>query len=374
MRRTAFIIIAIIPTIALAPGSGHAGELLNETLHTLSDYFRPSGGSSGGGGHSGIKGGRPDSRAPAGLMGDHAHKQGEMMFEYRFMSMDMDDNRVGSTKVSDVASLDASGISFMATPTRMHMDMHMIHMMYGWSDRITLYAMPMWVELTMDHRRRMPLMGDPDFTTSNGGFGDTALGVLWKIYNGDTDELTVNLGFTVPTGDITARTAAPSNGLMPSVELPYPMRLGSGTFDARPGITYKQFWETRSFGMQYQTDLPIGRNFDGYSEGDEHRLNFWLSQRIGVKGKLAFTFRVENLWRSDFDGFDNDLGPANTVISTARTDFRGGYWLNFGYGATWRTPGRIFLIVEIVQPIYQDLNGVQLETDMALFATWSKRF
>ncbi len=30
------------------------------------------------------------------------------------------------------------------------------------------------------------------------------------------------------------------------------------------------------------------------------------------------------------------------------------------------------LNVELVRPVYQDLDGVQLETDFQLFASWSK--
>lgn len=372
MRLSVRCLIAAIVTIVLGSPATCSAESFRESLHTLSDYFRTPGHSGSGHDHGGIKGGRPDTHAPTGIMGDHAHKQGDMMFEYKFMTMDMDGNRVGSQRVSDVAALDASGVSFMATPTRMHMDMHMIHMMYGLTDQITLYAMPMWFELTMDHLRRMPLMGDPDFTTSNDGFADTGLGALWKLYSGDTDELIVNLGCTVPTGNISGRTAAPSNGLMPPALFPYPMRLGSGTFNARPGITYKQYWETRSFGAQYQADLPIGRNYRDYSVSDIHRLNFWGAQRVGREGNLALTFRVENLWASNFGGFDPAFGPNNTVISTARADFRGGYWLNFGYGAIWLTPLGGRFSAEIVHPIYQYLDGVQLETDLSVFASWSK--
>jgi len=32
---------------------------------------------------------RPDSHAPIGVMGDHGHKTGEMMFSYRVMTMNM---------------------------------------------------------------------------------------------------------------------------------------------------------------------------------------------------------------------------------------------------------------------------------------------
>ncbi|MCH1495007.1 MAG: transporter, partial [Rubripirellula sp.] len=39
--------------------------------------------------------GRADKHAPAGLMGDHLHKTGEWMVEYKYMNMYMDGNRAG---------------------------------------------------------------------------------------------------------------------------------------------------------------------------------------------------------------------------------------------------------------------------------------
>lgn len=107
---------------------------------------------------------RPDTHAPAGLMGDHAHKAGEVMAEYKFMTMSMDDNRTGTDKVSDAAALMATGSMgsmFMVAGTRMHM----------------LHLMPMWTSVTMDHRR----MNGTRFRTHNEGFDDMAAGALWLL-------------------------------------------------------------------------------------------------------------------------------------------------------------------------------------------------
>ena len=147
------------------------------------------------------------------------------------------------------------------------------------------------------------------------------------------------------------------------------MRLGTGTFDARPGITFKKYWDMSSFGSQFQTDLPIGRNFDGYSVGNLYRLNFWYSWLLDAEKSFAVTYRVENLWRENFDGFDPDLGANNTVISTARPDMRGGEWLNFGYGATVQLRHGHLLNLEAVHPIYQDVEGIQLEQDWQLYVS-----
>jgi hypothetical protein len=170
----------------------------------------------------------------------------------------------------------------------------------------------------------------------------------------------------VPTGDIYRESTAPTGGMM-FQPLPYPMRLGSGTFNARPGMTYKYFGEWWSSGMQFQTDLPIGRNYRGYSVGDEFRFNSWTS--VLLTDHWAVSLRGEHLWRTAFDG--EDPAATDLLISTNVEAFRGGYWYNLGIGTQWMKDGH-YLNFEIVPTITQDLDGIQLETDFAVIASWSK--
>ena len=183
--------------------------------------------------HDDVKHGRVDTHAPAFLMGDHVHKTGEWMVEYKYANMYMDGNRAGTTRLTDPQSLDFIGTvppgvpgvsAYGATPTSMTMEMHMLHVMRGITDDITAYIMPMWMVNTMDHLRR----NGTTFTTSNKGFSDLHFGALWRFYNGCTDELILNLRFSAPTGDIDNVTSIPTGS--PS-EFPYPMRLGHGTWD-----------------------------------------------------------------------------------------------------------------------------------------------
>ena len=344
---------------------------ISDVEHVFDDPQHDHGGDVGGAEHAHDSlhdwlGNRPDTHAPAALMGDHVHAQGEWMFEYKFMTMFMDDNLEGHTKISDtdVFSVTPPG-TFLVTPTQMWMDMHMLHFMYGYTDNITLYIMPQFYSMTMDHLRA----NTTTFRTHNEGFADLRFGALWKIYEGCNDEVILNLGMSAPTGDIDNRTAG---GAGP--EFPYPMRLGTGTFDLLPGITYKRYSETGSFGAQFQTYLPLGENDNDYSVGEEFKLNFWIARLFGRCDQFAATFRVETFWRENYDGADPGLVPLEGVVSTARPDMRKQFATNLGYGLIWRLPGGSRLNTEISHPIYQDMAGVQLETDYVLNASWSKGF
>ena len=346
-------LVALVSSLAQTSVAGELFEtelgLLNGALDRLDDGDHH---------HSAA---RPDTHAPAGLMGDHVHSAGEVMAEYKFMTMSMDDNRVGNDEVSDIAALTASGVSFMVAPTRMFMDMHMLHVMYAPSDRVTLYMMPMWTSVTMDHRR----MNGTTFRTHNEGFDDMAGGALWLLDQEEDSEWIANLGFSVPTGDLNNTTSRSTGS--PTL-LPYPMRLGSGTFDARPGLTWKGYRDGGSHGIQFQADLPIGTNYRGYSVGDTYTVNGWYSWLLTER--VSTSVRCEGLFRKNFDGADSELNPM--MAPMARTDMRGGDSVNLGLGMLWLLQDGSRLNFEWVLPIHQDLDGVQLETDHMMFVSWSK--
>lgn len=324
-------------------------------------------------GHGGRRS-KADKHAPAGLMGAHVHGQGEVMVEYKYMNMYMDDNRIGTRTIADAATrpivVDGQVTNLGATPTAMTMEMHMVHIMYGVTDDISVYTMLMLPSLTMDHQRgpMNPAGPGTPFTTHNSGFGDTSFGALVRLWNDDDNDFIANLGFSVPTGDIFRTTTVPTNGAL-TQPLPYPMRLGSGTFNARPGVTWKHFTRDGSFGVQFQTDLPFGHNYRGYSVGDTFQLNTWYSHLL--TDNLALSIRLENVWKTNYDGADPET--PNPVISTNVESFRGGYWVNLGIGASALVKGHLFS-VEFVPTLFQDLNGIQLETDWSFIASWSKSF
>ena len=177
----------------------------------------------------------------------------------------MDGMRNGTRRVSETQFFNET--TFNVMPTDMEMDMHMIHGMYGLTDNFTLYTMIMFKSLTMDHVTRTNLR----FRTHNDGLDDIQFGGLWRVHKSCCDELYFNLGFSVPTGNIDNRIPATAPVPPAGAEYPYPMRLGSGTFDFRPGVTYIRKWCCASAGIQFQTDLPVGTNHSGYSEGSEYR-------------------------------------------------------------------------------------------------------
>ena len=67
----------------------------------------------------------------------------------------------------------------------------------------------------------------------------------------------MDLGITAPTGSTTEtdRVLTPMN-MTPTVRIPYAMQLGSGTWDAKPGITYNGNAKNFTWGAQYMGTFP----------------------------------------------------------------------------------------------------------------------
>ncbi len=304
------------------------------------------------------KGNRPDGHAPISVMGDHTHGKGGLMFSYRYMSMDMEDLIIGSDDASPSSILIPNGGSYIVTPINMPMDMHMLGLMYAPSNRITLTAMASYIAMDMDH---ITAIGGA-FTTESSGFGDVKLGMLYKFFNKDRNQLHGNLSISLPTGAIdNADTTAASNGV--DVILPYPMQIGSGTFDATLGVTYLKQYDAFSFGSQFNCLLRIGENSNNYRLGNRYSLNNWLA--IKARNWLSFSVRLEGLLVDEISGANPVLNPA--MIITADTNNSGGTYINSGLGFNLYVSQGSFkdlrLGFEYASPVLQNVNGTQLKTN-----------
>ncbi|MGB1087934.1 MAG: transporter, partial [Alphaproteobacteria bacterium] len=197
----------------------------------------------------------PLKHAPIGVMGDHRHHAGEWMTSYRFMRMEMRGLRDGTNDVSPTdIFVPGKPPTFPVAPTRMTMDMHMLGAMYGWSHHITLMAMVPWLENEMDHH--VTPMPANNFTTKTEGLGDVKLSALMGVETDLPGTTHITLGVSLPTGSIDEKGQTPAG----YVVLPYPMQLGSGTYDALIGGTWQNGQGDWAWGAQYSGVIRLGEN------------------------------------------------------------------------------------------------------------------
>ncbi len=319
-------------------------------------------------GHThGFHTGRVDAHAPIGVMGEHVHKSGEIMLSYRFMFMQMDGNRSGDSQLSDQAVRDSG---FVVVPTDMTMEMHMFGMMYAPTDDVTLMLMIPYVRLAMDHKAGATL-GDVVFTTESEGIGDVKVSSLIKLYRDDHRQFHVNVGLSLPTGNINERGRATPPG---NVVLPYPMQIGSGTVDLLLAGTYVVQFDKCSVGTQANGVVRLHENYRDYSLGNRFAWTGWFQYEWLEQLSSSVRFDYQ-LW-GNIDGADPDLNPA--MVPTADPNRRGGQRLDLLFGLNWMfTDGCLKghrIAVEGGFPIWQKLEGPQLEVDWLITIGWQFAF
>ncbi len=328
-----------------------------------------------------------DSHAPIGVMAEHMHKAGEWMLSYRFKHMSMQDNLMDDSSVTPEKivttvpnrffGLPMQPPTLRVVPVEMTMDMHMFGGMYAPTDWLTLMLMGMYMEKSMDHVTFAGPAGTTSlgtFTTVSAGFGDTRLTGMFRLYNDGMHRLQLNAGLSLPTGSTTeCDTILTPLGTMPTTRLPYPMQLGSGTYDLLPGLVYGGQYEAWGWGAQYTGTFRIGTNSEQYSLGDKHMITAWGSYRW--QPWLSTSVRLEAEYSGRIDGIDPEIVAP---VQTADPDNQGGrnVSLLFGFNLAGQ-PGLLRghrLALEGGFPVYQNLNGPQMESEFVLTAGWQYAF
>ena len=329
-------------------------------------------------------GGGASSHAPIGVMGDHMHKKGEYMFSYRFSHGQMNGSRIGNNHIGTNAIGTGNygmpglmGGKSRIVPTKMNMQMHMFGAMYAPTDWLTLMAMGSYVEKSMDHTTfNMMGGGKSRFNTKSEGIGDTKIGGMFKLFETNLLNINhhahINFNINIPTGSLSERSDVNTpmgTGGQSNIRMPYPMQIGTGTFDALPGLTYTGNYKKLAWGGQYMAEIRMERNQAGYSHGDKHQLTAWGSYEWARY--FSTSARVIYKTQERIKGQDPAI---SAMIQTANPRNHGGRQLGVAFGVNLAGQKGILkghrLSTEIIIPLYRDLHGPQLETDWRIVAGW----
>lgn len=330
---------------------------------------------------------RADDHAPISIMGEHTHKTNEWMLSYRFMQMEMDGMRRGNERIS---ANDVFAANYTVSPENMRMDMHMLGFMYAPTDRLTFMLMANFTEIEMDHRILpgaapvIAAVGSNRFTTRSSGLGDTSVSALYQIFEDDGRSLIGSLGLSLPTGSIDARDRTPAPGAPPSFvdrQLPASMQLGSGTFDLLPSLTYGKHFDKFAYGFQSKAALRLeNENNNGYRRGHAFEASSWISYLLDPS--LSFSTGLRYTYEGQLHGSQAGVGQngpgTRDSVPTAFSENYGGESIECSLGSNYLfTKGPLKghrLAAEIYLPVWQEANGLQLETDWTLILGWQKAF
>lgn len=316
---------------------------------------------------------RPDSHAPLGVMGDHAHSSGEWMLSYRFMAMRMHDLRNGT----QIISTDDVLQHFAVSPVRMNMQMHMFGAMFAPHNRVTLMAMTSYRDNFMEMQGGKTHGHSSDghahavgtHEMESNGLGDATLSALISLLRSQDVVVLLNAGLSIPTGSIAAEGI---NGI-----LPYPMQLGSGSIELMPGVTFSAIRNNWSFGVQTRAAIPMNENSHGYRRAPLTISTVWGASRLNDWISVSTRALFEN-W-GNIAGEDKALNP--DMSPTMDSQLQGGARASLLLGSNLIFPDRAGSLLagqrfalELRLPIYQHLDGPQMALNWSIIAGWQYAF
>lgn len=300
------------------------------------------------------------------------------MLSYRHMRSSMEGMRQGSGRVADSQVANAYNV----VPQRMDMQMDMLGIMYAPSDDLTVMLMAHYHAMEMVNHRIM--MGNATaFTTQSAGWGDTKLSLLQRLLNNEGLQVHAQWGLSLPTGSIKERDLMPAMGgledFAPNV-LPASMQLGSGTFDFEPALTLLMPRGAFSYGTQMKATLRLeSENSEGYRRGHQLQLQSWASYQLHSDWTVnaGLSYHSSGKLQGEQQSVTKNMMGKRTV-PTAWSENYGGDALELLVGSFFDLPSTYFpgqrIAVDVRLPLYQNLNGVQMDTDWKFSLGWELRF
>ena len=288
------------------------------------------------------------------VLGTHIHPAGQWMIGYEYMYDKMQGNLQGTQSVSNSTVLETYNVS----PTDMTMQTNMAMMMYAPTDDLTLKVMLPYIIKSMNHVTR----DGTQFQEHSEGLGDAEVHALYTLLGkeGVRHRLILNAGVIFPTGSI--------NQSMGTSRLEYTMQLGSGTFALIPGIAYLGQGERVAWGAEFLPILRVGQNSNGYRLGNVYDLSGWGALKL--TNWLSLTGEADAQQWGNIHGQDPTLDP--TDEPTKNVSAQGGQRVDLliglnAYFPTGATTG-LRLAIQVGAPVYQSLDGPQLQTTWILRA------
>lgn len=334
--------------------------------------------------------------APAGVMFSHMLlNPGDFMVGYRYRYGRQAGNTLDGTNSVDDQFIVNNGCSdnpCQLMSDYMTMNMHMLNIMYAPTDWLNLMLMPQFMDMDMELRE---LEGapppDPDANGGHnhgsgnavhatGGVGDTGLFALVKLYHSGRHHLHMGLGVTAPTGDsdivVEGQEINPDDPNFGSALLiHYGMQLGSGTWDFVPSVTYTGQLDQWSWGGQVNGVVRLeDENNAGFAFGDRLEATAWGSYGIfpWLSASVRGIYSVQGSVRGRYEGATTNSAPVDFP-----ENYGGRYW-DVGFGLDAAIPLASLeatrFSFEWIQPIEDDVNGIQLEREGALAVNWSVKF
>lgn len=310
------------------------------------------------------------TETPAGIMTDHIHNKGEWMVSYTYMNMLMNGNQTGTSKTSDAEIYN----TYMMAPQTMTMQMHMLMLMYGITDRLTIMVMGGYNYYSMDMDMPAMIMNGAPMPASTmycttSALADTRIYGLYNFSRRAQYKLIGSLAISLPTGSVTCKG---TTMLGTNERMAYCMQSGTGSVSIMPGVTYVRRYEKLALGTEALADIKLNDNKAGYRFGNEYRENVWAEYRF--LNFLGGTLRAEGVQTDKISGTDKEIStPINemsdpTMVSSHYGAARCNIYAGLSFHLKKKFTERLRVQLEFGMPVYQNLNGPQMSQQANILA------
>ena len=331
----------------------------------------------------------PLAHAPIGVMAEHPHHKGGFMLSLRYMGMYMDGMADGTNSISTSKVTDPGSYDYLVSPTNMTTQMLMFGAMWAPIDEVTLVLMLPYLFKDMDHVVGQGMAAGQKFTARANGVGDLSAAAMVPIVRNDKQLLQLTIGWGFPTGSIDETDNNPLSDmmLMGEVRLPYPMQLGSGSFEFRPGVVYRHMvFDHVGLGIQGTAKIRLNENSNHYRLGEEYEVTAWSA--LEVMQFLSASFRLAWKQRFNIHGRDPAIMTRSMMpglmgkktVPTAFPDNQGSRRLYGFWGINlWAPQKKGFLrghrlAIEVGFPFWQSVDGPQLKDRVMGTVGWQYSF
>jgi len=189
------------------------------------------------------------------------------------------------------------------------------------------------------------------------GLTDTWVTAKWRVMHGAAGHLALIAGLKLPTGKDDEKLSS-GEVLEPSSQP------GSGSVDYQAGLAYSRFLNPR-VTLDASTLYTLRTEHDDFEVGDRADLGLALAYRITedvrAPNNWSLFGELNGVWldKDEEDGEANDNSGSSTLYLTL--------------GVRDRINDHMALSLAPAVPIYQDVNGEQVETDwrVGLALTWT---
>lgn len=313
-----------------------------------------------------------------GNISEREWQESRWFVSYRYHRVVFEDYRDGTSDIPlsqilfDGIPANRTSKNFPIAPAKIVQEAHVFNVGYQLDEQSAINVIVPYLLQTTDHVSIVP--GFSSFTLSTEGIGDVVLSYRRDMWQRDNHLISAKAGISFPTGSIDEEGDTPR--APGDQQLPYTMQLGSGTFDLPVGVNYLGQEDKWSWGASANAKIRLGRNSRDYRLGHTAGVSLWSGLQIFPW--LKPIVKVNYKYSDHIHGIDKEIlvpGAFPFPASITNPEFYGGHKISTSFGIEVTPHFGSFsnhsFGFSYSMPVYQNLNGPQVEEDDRISVNWN---